>query len=263
MEEDPTFNVYRNHETHQTIIEGMGEQHLSVVMSKLQSKFSVSADLIEAKVPYREAIKKKVKTEGKHKKQSGGHGQYGHVWIEFEPGEEDGLIFEEKIFGGSVPKNFFPAVEKGLKESIEHGVLAGYPMTSLKATLVDGSYHAVDSSELAFKTAASLAYKAAMEQANPVLLEPIGALSVLARNDYTGDIVGDINKRRGRILGMNPMDDNMTEVVAEVPMSEMARYAIDLTAITNGRGEFTFDFVRYEEAPPHIKDKVVAESKAE
>ncbi len=263
MEEDPTFNVYRNHETHQTIIEGMGEQHLSVIMSKLQSKFSVSADIIEAKVPYREAIKKKVKTEGKHKKQSGGHGQYGHVWIEFEPGEEEGLTFEEKIFGGSVPKNFFPAVEKGLKESIEHGVLAGYPMTSLKATLVDGSYHAVDSSELAFKTAASLAYKAAMEQANPVLLEPIGALSVLARNDYTGDIVGDINKRRGRILGMNPLADNMTEVVAEVPLSEMARYAIDLTAITNGRGEFTFDFVRYEEAPPHIKDKVVAESKAE
>ena len=262
MQEDPTFNVYRNHETHQTIIEGIGEQHLNVIMTKLATKFSVSADLIEPKIAYREAIRKKVKTEGKHKKQSGGHGQYGHVWVEFEPGEGEGLTFEENVFGGSVPKNYFPAVEKGIADSMKQGVLAGYPMVNLKATLVDGSYHAVDSSEMAFKTAASIAYKAAMEQANPVLLEPIGQLKVTVRDDYTGDIIGDINKRRGRIMGMNPLGNNITEVEAEVPMSEMTKYAIDLRALTNGRGEFSFSFVRYEDAPSDIKEKVVAEAKS-
>lgn len=263
MQEDPTFNVYRNHETHQTIIEGIGEQHLNVIMTKLATKFAVSADLIEPKIAYREAIRKKVKAEGKHKKQSGGHGQYGHVWVEFEPGEGEGLTFEENVFGGSVPKNYFPAVEKGIQESMKQGVLAGFPMVNLKATLVDGSYHPVDSSEMAFKTAASLAYKAAMEQASPVLLEPIGALKVTVRDDYTGDIIGDINKRRGRIMGMNPLGNNITEVEAEVPVSEMGKYAIDLRALTNGRGEFSFDFVRYEDAPNDVKEKVIAQAKAE
>ena len=170
-------------------------------------------------------------------------------------------MFEEKIFGGSVPKNFFPAVEKGLRDSVKCGVLAGYPVVNLKATLVDGSYHSVDSSEMAFKTAANLAYKAGLAQANPVLLEPVGRLKVKARNDYTGDIVGDINKRRGRVLGMNPMDKNITEVEAEVPVSEMAKYAIDLRALTNGRGKFSFAFDHYEEAPYNICEKVIAESK--
>lgn len=261
MQEDPTFHMYRNHETHETIIEGMGEQHLDIIMSKLQNKFSVSADLKEPKVPYREAIRKVVEAEGKHKKQSGGHGQYGHVKMQFGPGEEDGLTFEEKVFGGSVPKNYFPAVEKGIQESMVYGVLAGYPMVNLKATLLDGSYHAVDSSELAFKTAANLAYKAAMPNASPVLLEPIGALKVTVPNDYTGDVIGDLNKRRGRVLGMNP-DGNETLVEAEVPVSEMTKYVVDLKAITNGRGEFTFEFVRYEQCPSDIQEKVVKEHQA-
>ncbi len=261
MQEDPTFNVYRNHETHETVIEGMGEQHLDVVMSKLANKFSVSAELTSPKIPYREAIRKPVEAEGKHKKQSGGHGQYGHVKIAFAPGEGEGLTFEEKVFGGSVPKNYFPAVEKGLQESMVHGVLAGYPLVNLKATLLDGSYHAVDSSELAFKTAASLAYKAAMPQANPVLLEPIGSLAVTVPNDYTGDVIGDLNKRRGRILGMTPQEGNDTLIEAEVPFSEMGRYVVDLRAITNGRGEFTFEFSRYEQTPPDVQEKVVREHK--
>lgn len=261
MEEDRTFKVTQNTETKQSVISGTGDQHLAIVTSKLASKFGVSVDLIPPKVAYREAIKKKVKVEGKHKKQSGGHGQYGHVWIEFEPCESDGLVFEEKVFGGSVPKNYFPAVEKGLQESMKHGVVAGYPMVNLKATLLDGSYHPVDSSEMAFKTAASLAYKAGLAQADPVLLEPIGVLKAVAKNAYTGDIVGDINKRRGRILGMNPLDGDATEVVAEVPVSEMTGYATDLRAITNGRGSFDFEFDHYEEAPRNIYDKIIADAK--
>ncbi len=263
LEEDPTFKVTNNKETGQTIVSGTGEQHLNIIVNKLVTKFGVNVDLIEPKIAYREAIKKKVKVEGKHKKQSGGHGQYGHVWIEFEPCECDDLIFEEKVFGGSVPKNFFPAVEKGLRDSISHGVLAGYPVVNLKATLVDGSYHSVDSSEMAFKTAANLAYKAGLAQASPVLLEPIGKLSVIARNKYTGDIIGDINKRRGRILGMNPLSKDITEVEAEVPVGEMTKYAIDLRAITNGRGSFTFKQTHYEEAPFNICEKVIEESKKE
>ncbi len=260
MQEDPTINVYRNHETHQTIIEGMGEQHLDVVLSKLQNKFSVAAELIEPKIPYREAIRKTVEAEGKHKKQSGGHGQYGHVKMQFGPGEGEGLTFEEKVFGGSVPKNYFPAVEKGVLESMTQGVLAGFPLVNLKATLLDGSYHPVDSSELAFKMAANLAYKAAIPQASPVILEPIGALRVIIPNDYTGDVIGDLNKRRGRILGMTPQDGNETLVEAEVPMSEMGRYVVDLRATTNGRGEFTFTFERYEQAPPDVQEKVIKEN---
>lgn len=256
MEEDKTFSLESNKETSQSVISGLGELHLAIITSKLLSKFGVDVELKEPKIAYREAIKKKVKVEGKHKKQSGGHGQYGHVWIEFEPTDSEELVFEEKVFGGSVPKNYFPAVEKGLKECMLKGVLKGYKVINLKATLLDGSYHSVDSSEMAFKMAASICFKEGLPQANPVILEPIGILKVQMRNDYTGDVTGDINKRRGRILGMNPLIDGQSEIEAHVPMSEMVKYATDLRAMTNGRGSFTFDFDHYEELPSHLLDKV-------
>ncbi len=261
MDEDKTFSLKTNKETGDVIISGLGEQHINVICSKLLSKFGVDVTLTDPKIAYRETIRKKVKVEGKHKKQSGGHGQYGHVWIEFEPCESEDLIFEEKVFGGSVPKNYFPAVEKGLRESMKKGVLAGYPVINLKATLLDGSYHPVDSSEMAFKTAASIAYKAGLEQANPALLEPIGLLKACVRNDYTGDVTGDINKRRGRILGMKPVGDGETEIEALVPFSEMNKYATDLRAMTNGRGSFSFKEDHYEEVPAHLVEKIKADSK--
>lgn len=263
QDEDPTFKVETNTETHQTLISGVGEQHLDVIVSKLKSKYGVSVNLTDPKVPYRETIKKKVKVEGKHKKQSGGHGQYGHVWIEFEPGDSEDLIFEEKIFGGAVPKQYFPAVEKGLRESMQHGVLAGYPVVNLKAILVDGSFHPVDSSEMAFKVAASLAYKKGLADANPVLLEPIMHVEVYIPDSYMGDIIGDLNKRRGRILGMNPQEGGIQQVVAEVPQAEMFKYAIDLRSMTQGRGYFKMWFERYEEVPPAISEKIIEERKKE
>lgn len=263
MSEDKTFRLENNKETHETLISGVGEQHLNIICSKLLSKFGVDVTLKDPKIAYREAIKKKVKVEGKHKKQSGGHGQYGHVWIEFEPCESEELIFEEKVFGGSVPKNYFPAVEKGLKESMQKGVIAGYPVVNLKATLLDGSYHPVDSSEMAFKTAASICYKTGLTQANPVLLEPIGLLKARVRNTATGDVAGDINKRRGRILGMNPISENHTEIEALIPCSEMVKYATDLRALTNGRGTFSFKMDHYEEVPAHLVDKIKADAKEE
>ena len=200
--------------------------------------------------------------QGRHKKQSGGHGQFGDVWIEFEPCDSDGLEFCENVFGGSVPKNFFPAVEKGLQDAIKHGMLAGYPMVGLKATLVDGSYHPVDSSEMAFKTAASLAYKAGIPQASPVILEPIGSLKVYVPDSYTGDIIGDLNKRRGRILGMNPWGDGTQEIVAEVPISEMYDFTTTLRSMTQGRGSFVLTFERYEQLPGQLEASVIAEAKA-
>lgn len=260
-QEDPTFIFQNNTETHELVLSGMGEQHLDVIVNKLASRYGVSVTLKEPKVAYRETIRGKAKVEGKHKKQSGGHGQYGHVWIEFEPGEQERLTFEEKIFGGSVPKNYFPAVEKGLQECIEHGVLAGYPVVNLKATLLDGSYHPVDSSEMAFKMAAHIAYKKGVEAAKPVLLEPIGSLKVLVPDSYMGDVIGDINKRRGRILGMNPIGKGIQQVDAEVPMAEMHKYAIDLRSMTQARGSFEFEFVRYEEAPANVAQKIIEESK--
>lgn len=260
MEEDKTFRLENNKETRQLILKGLGDQHIDVIVSKLKNKFGVDVSFEKPRVPYRETIRKKVKAEGKHKKQSGGHGQYGHVWIEFEPSESEGLTFEEKVFGGSVPKGYFPAVEKGLTESMQHGVLAGYPMVGLKATLVDGSYHDVDSSEMAFKIAANLAYKAGMEQASPALLEPIGHLKVSVPDQYTGDIIGDINKRRGQMLGMTPQEDGMTLIEGEVPMAEMHTYASDLRSMTQARGGFSFEFIRYQEAPQNVVDKIVAES---
>ena len=260
-EEDPSFKLENNKETRQTLISGVGEQQLDVLVSKLQSKFGVSVNLEEAKVAYRETIRKKVKVQGRHKKQSGGHGQFGDVWIEFEPGEEQDLVFEEKIFGGAVPKNYFPAVEKGLRECIVSGVLAGYPVVNLKATLVDGSYHPVDSSEMAFKVAASLAYKEGLKQANPVLLEPYGKLEVTVPESNMGDIVGDVNKRRGRILGMNPIGGGLSLVEAEVPMSEMNKYATDLRSMTQGRGKFSLEFIRYEEAPANVAQAIIEKAK--
>jgi len=263
MDEDPTFKVEQNNETKQTIISGIGDQHLDLILSKLKSKFKVEVDLVKPKIAYRETIKKKVKVEGKHKKQSGGHGQYGDVWIEFEPGPTEDLVFEEKIFGGAVPKQYFPAVEKGLRESIQKGVLAGYPVVNLKATLVDGKYHPVDSSEMAFKIAANLAYKEGLPQANPVILEPISHVEVIVPDSYMGDIIGDLNKRRGRILGMNPYHGGMQQVIAEVPEAEMIGYATDLRSLTQDRGSFTIRFERYEEAPANVAEKIIEEAKKE
>lgn len=263
MEEDPTVRFETNKETKEQILSGLGEQHLDVVISKLKSKFGVDVKLETPRVAYRETIRKKVKVQGRHKKQSGGHGQFGDVWIEFEPCEEEELVFAESVFGGSVPKNFFPAVEKGLRESARRGVLAGFPMVGVKATLTDGSYHPVDSSEMAFKLAANLAYKAGIPQANPVLLEPYGRLQVFVPNDYTGDIMGDINKRRGRVLGMNPQEDGNTCVEADIPMAEAGDYATMLRSLTQGRGSFVVEFDHYEEAPAPVAQKIIETYKTE
>jgi len=262
-EEDQTFSVENNAEIHQMVLSGAGDIHLDVLCSKLKNKFGVEVELSPVRVAYREKIRKKVRIQGRHKKQSGGHGQYGDVWIEFEPqSETEDLIFEEKIFGGSVPKQYFPAVEKGIRESMTKGVLAGYPVVYLKATLVDGSYHDVDSSEMAFKTAANLAYKNGLPQASPVILEPIGSLKVNIPDINMGDVIGDLNKRRGRVLGMNPKGDGNQEVEAEVPAAEMSSYAIDLRSMTQGRGSFSFEFIRYEETPAAVQQKIIEEAKA-
>lgn len=262
MEEDPTIYFEQDVETKQQLISGLGEQHLDVVVSKLKSKFGVEVELKQPRVAYRETIRKKVKVQGKHKKQSGGHGQYGDVWIEFEPCDSDGLVFEENVFGGSVPKNFFPAVEKGLQDCVKKGLLAGYPMVGVKATLLDGSYHPVDSSEMAFKMAATLAYKAGIPQASAVLLEPIGNLKVLVPDTYTGDIMGELNKRRGRVLGMNPTANGLQEIEGEVPMSEMADFTTVLRSMTQGRGSFILKFERYEQLPSNLEAQVIEEAKA-
>ncbi len=262
-EEDPSFSVVNNAETHQVVVSGAGDIQIDVLVSKLKSRFGVEAELDTPRVAYREKIRKKVRKQGRHKKQTGGSGQFGDVHIVFEPQDEsEDMIFAEEVFGGSVPKNFFPAVEKGLREACVHGVLAGYPVVFLKATLVDGSYHPVDSSEIAFKTAAQLAYKAALPEASPVLLEPIGELKVTIPDSYMGDIIGDLNKRRGRVMGMNPTGDGDQVVEAEVPMAEMMTYAIDLRSMSQSRGSFTFHFVRYEECPPMAQEKAIAEAKA-
>lgn len=260
-EEDLTFTLGNNTETKETLINGQGEQHIDVLVNKLKSKYGVEVSLKAPTVPYRETIRSKVKVEGKHKKQSGGHGQYGHVWIEFEPGITEEMTFEEKVFGGSVPKNYFPAVEKGLRDACGQGVLAGYPVVNLKATLLDGSYHPVDSSEMAFKTAAQLAYREGLKQANPVILEPIGYLKAYVPESIMGDIIGDINKRRGHIMGMGESEkEGLNLVEAEVPVSEMFKYSTDLRSMSQGRGSFEFEFVRYDVAPQQVADKVIADS---
>ena len=262
-EEDPSFYVVNNAETHQMVIYAAGDIQVDVLVSKLKSRFNVEAELKAPRVPYREKIRKTVSKQGRHKKQTGGSGQFGDVWIRFEPNpDEEQMVFAEEVFGGSVPKNFFPAVEKGLREACVHGPLAGYPVVNLKAVLYDGSYHPVDSSEIAFKTAAQLAYKAAMPEANPVLLEPVGELKVTVPDSYMGDVIGDLNKRRGRVMGMTPTGDGDQVIEAEVPMAEMTSYAIDLRAMTQSRGSYTFHFVRYEDCPPAAQEKAIAAAKA-
>ena len=262
-EEDPSFTVVNNAETHQMVVSAAGDIQIDVLVAKLKSRFGVEVNLDTPRVAYREKIRKTVSKQGRHKKQTGGSGQFGDVWIRFEPCEDsEELVFAEEVFGGSVPKNFFPAVEKGLREACVHGVLAGYPVVNLKAVLYDGSYHPVDSSEIAFKTAAQLAYKAALPEANPVLLEPVGELKVTVPDSYMGDVIGDLNKRRGRVMGMTPTDDGDQIIEAEVPAAEMTTYAIDLRAMTQSRGSFTFHFVRYEDCPPAAQQKAIEEAKA-
>ena len=261
LEEDKTLSYEQDVSTNEMILSGLGEQHLTSAVSKLKNDFGVDVDLKIPKISYRETIRKKVKVQGKHKKQSGGHGQYGDVWIEFEPCVSDELIFEEKVFGGAVPKNFFPAVEKGLQECVKKGVLAGFPVVGLKAILVDGSYHPVDSSEMAFKIAASIAFKEGMKQAEPILLEPIGALNVIVPDDNTGDMMGELNKRRGRVLGMTPTEKaGLTEITAEVPMAEMSDFTMLLRQMTQGQGSFTFEKLRYEPLPSNLVANVIAQN---
>ena len=260
LEEDPTLKFVNNAETHQMILFGLGEQHLDVVVSKLKGKFGLDVTLEKPKVAYRETIRKKVQAQGKHKKQTGGHGQFGDVWIEFEPSDSEGLEFEERVVGGAVPKGFFPAVEKGLRESMQKGVLAGYAVVGLKATLYDGSYHPVDSSEMAFKMAAAAAYKAGMPNASPVLLEPVGNLMATVPDENMGDVMGEINKRRGRVLGMHPANAGYQTINAEVPVAEMHDFSTYIRQNTHGRGNYLFSFVKYEEVPTHIVQNILKEN---
>ncbi|ATW24338.1 elongation factor G [Candidatus Formimonas warabiya] len=263
LEEDPTLRLEKNIETRQTLLTGMGEAHIDITIERLHRKFGVEVKTLEAKVPYRETIKgSATRVEGKHKKQSGGHGQYGHVYIDIAPFPEGDFEFTESIFGGSVPRQYVPAVEKGVRESMVEGILAGYPVTNLKVNLQDGSFHPVDSSEMAFKIAASLAFRKACEQSKPVLLEPIMNVEILVPDQFMGDIMGDLNSKRGRILGMEK-SGNLQVIKANVPLSEMYRYAIDLKSITQGRGTFTMGFSRYEEVPASMAEKIIAAAKAE
>ena len=264
LEEDPTFSISRDVENAEIVMSGLGSTHLEVIVSKLKNKFGVDVILRVPKTPYRETIKKLSDVQGKHKKQSGGHGQYGDVKIKFEPRTdgEDELQFVDAVVGGAVPRQYIPAVEKGLKECIAHGVLAGYPVIKLKATLYDGSFHAVDSSEMAFKIASSLAYKKGLQEAQPVLLEPIMYIEVDVPDDYMGDVIADINKKRGRILGMEPVTKGQ-RIMGEVPQSELYNYATDLRSITGARGTFSTRFERYEEVPNDIVNKIIADIKKE
>lgn len=262
-EEDPSLTFTNNTETHQQILAGLGEQQIDVAVSRLKEKFGVNCTLVAPKVAYRETITRKVSAQGRHKKQSGGHGQFGDVFIEFEPFDTEKLVFAERVVGGSVPKNFFPAVEKGLNECMDKGVLAGYPMVGVKATLYDGSYHPVDSSEMSFKMAATIAFKEGVSNAMPVILEPIVTLKAVVNDDAMGDIIGDINKRRGRVLGMNPTADGMQEIIAEVPDAEMNTFSTSMRQITQGRGSFATDFARYDRAPEHIAQKIISEANVE
>ncbi len=265
MDEDLTLKTMNDKENRQTLLYGIGDQQLEIVVNKLLTKYKVEIEVMKPRVPFRETLRKKVRVQGKYKKQSGGHGQYGDVHIEFEPSGdmEKQYIFEEKIFGGSVPKNYFPAVEKGVAECVIKGPVAGYPVVGLKATLVDGSYHPVDSSEMAFKMATIQAFKQGFMDASPVLLEPIASLKVLVPDKFTGDIMGDLNKRRGRVLGMNPVNSGKQEIVADIPISELYGYSTDLRSMTGGIGEFSYEFTRYEQAPSDVQQKVIEENAKE
>lgn len=264
LEEDYTARFVNDAETKQLVLSGMGDIHVDVLVSKLKNRYGVSVDMSEPKIAYRESIRRRIDAEGKHKKQSGGHGQYGHVKIHFAPSDEPGLHFTESVVGGAVPKNFFPAVEKGLQDSMQKGVLAGFPMMGLSADLYDGSYHDVDSSEMSFKVAAGLAYKE-LVNADPVLLEPVGELRVEVPGDDVGDVMSDLNKRRGRVLGIDPSErkKNWQTVVAEVPKAEMSDYTVALRAITQGMGSYTYRLVRYEEVPAAAAQKIIAAAKSD
>ena len=262
LEEDPTLTLEKNAETHETLLSGVGETHLEVVAERFKNKFGVDVVLKPAQIPYRETIKKKVEVQGKHKKQSGGAGQYGDVWLRIEPCEEE-FVFAEEVFGGAVPKNYFPAVEKGVREAMAQGILAGYPLGNIKVTLYDGSYHPVDSNEMAFKIAASTGFKNGAEQAGPVLLEPIMDMRITVPEAYMGDIMGDLNSKRGRIMGMEPSEDGSLQIIlAQAPMSEVQKYVIDLKAMTQGRDKFTMTLDHYEEVPAKIAEKIIAERNA-
>ena len=262
LEEDPTLTLEKNAETHETLLSGVGETHLEVVAERFKNKFGVDVVLKPAQIPYRETIKKKVEVQGKHKKQSGGAGQYGDVWLRIEPCEEE-FVFAEEVFGGAVPKNYFPAVEKGVREAMAQGILAGYPLGNIKVTLYDGSYHPVDSNEMAFKIAASTGFKNGAEQAGPVLLEPIMDMRITVPEAYMGDIMGDLNSKRGRIMGMEPTADGKQQIIlAQAPMAEVQKYVIDLKAMTQGRGKFTMTLDHYEEVPAKIAEKIIAERNA-
>ncbi|MCC8140938.1 MAG: elongation factor G [Lachnospiraceae bacterium] len=260
MQEDMTLKVVNDGANHQTLLYGIGDQQLDVVCSKLQDIYKVQVELSQPKVAFRETIRKKSDAEYKHKKQTGGHGQYGHVKMTFEPSNdlETPYIFEQTVVGGTVPKNYFPAVEKGIIEGVEKGPVAGYPVVGVKAVLYDGSYHPVDSSEMAFKTAALQAFKKGFMDASPVLLEPISSLKVVVPDAYTGDIMGDLNKRRGRVLGMNPVEGGKQEIVADIPTSELYGYNTDLRSMTGGAGTFSYEFARYEQAPSDVQEKEIA-----
>lgn len=265
MDEDLTLKVVNDKENRQTLLYGIGDQQLEVVVSKLLTKYKVDIEIMKPRIPFRETLRKKVRVQGKYKKQSGGHGQYGDVHIEFEPSGnlEQPYEFTEKIFGGSVPRNYFPAVDKGIAECVIKGPVAGYPVVGLKATLVDGSYHPVDSSEMAFKMATIQAFKQGFMEASPVLLEPIASLRVLVPDKYTGDIMGDLNKRRGRVLGMNPVAGGKQEILADIPLSELYGYSTDLRSMTGGAGDFSYEFNRYEQAPSDIQQKVIEDNEKE
>ena len=265
MDEDLTLKLVNDNENRQTLLYGIGDQQLDVVVNKLLTKYKVDIELMKPRIPFRETLRKKVRVQGKYKKQSGGHGQYGDVHIEFEPSGdvETAYMFEEKVFGGAVPKNYFPAVEKGIAECVLKGPIAGYPVVGVKATLVDGSYHPVDSSEMAFKMATIQAFKQGFMEASPVILEPIASLKVLVPDKYTGDIMGDLNKRRGRVLGMNPVTGSKQEIIADIPMSELYGYSTDLRSMTGGIGDFSYEFTRYEQAPSDVQQKVTEENSKE
>lgn len=262
MEEDPSFVLERNAETHQSLLGGQGDIQIGIIRAKLKERYGVSVKVIPQKIAYRETIKGSSDVQGKHKKQSGGAGQYGDVWIRFSPSQQN-FEFSEELFGGSIPKNYVPAVEKGLLECMDKGPLAGCKVQNVKAVLYDGSYHDVDSNEVSFKIAASLAFKKGIVAANPCLLEPIMKLEITVPEKYTGDVMGDMNKRRGRILGMEPTDNGKTKLLAEAPQSELFDYAIVLRAMTQARGTFTVEFSKYEELPAHLAEKVIEAHKAE
>jgi elongation factor G len=262
-DEDPTFNVRRDTEVKQTIISGMGEAHLDIMMERMSRKFGVNVNTEVPKVPYKETIHKSAKAEGKHKKQTGGHGQFGIAWVELEPLDRgEGFEFVDKIVGGVIPKQFIPSVEKGIRKAMEEGILAGYPIVDFRARVYDGKYHPVDSSDISFQIAGSLALKNAMVDADPYIIEPIMTVEIMVPEAYMGDVIGDLNAKRGRILGMES-EGGLQLVRAQVPMSEMLRYSIDLRSITGGRGNFSMELSHYEEVPPHIASKIIEASKDE